>query len=129
VHCSPLRYLELGLTPMSWPALERIHATVVTSSLFFFSLLSVQPRHTPVVDRLDKQITDTLTRNVVAHYGDITYEEFLEGPLRFVRNTEDVRYIDSVYRTRDMEKARRGLMVLKKWWDPEDRTLAEVANI
>lgn len=32
----------------------------------------------------------------------------------------DVRYIDSVYRNRDAGMARRGLMVLDKWWKDEE---------
>ena len=55
-------------------------------------------------------------------------EEFNAGPMRFLRNTEDVRFIDSVYRNRDAQKARRKEMMLDKWWEGEDETLREVAE-
>ena len=38
---------------------------------------------------------------------DMTYREFEQGQLRFLRCPRDVRFIDSVYRNRDSALARR----------------------
>jgi hypothetical protein len=46
--------------------------------------------------------------------------------MRLLINGEHVRYIHSVYRSRDKRKARRGEMVLQKKWDERDNTLMEV---
>jgi hypothetical protein len=42
-----------------------------------------------------------------------------------VSDKTDVRKIDSVYRTRDMGLARRGLKKLDKWWDEENEGLLQ----
>jgi hypothetical protein len=65
----------------------------------------------------------TLEENVNSVY-HVSYAEFLVHHKRWLVNDEtDVRKIDSVYRNRDADMARRGLKRLDKWWDEGDETL------
>lgn len=58
---------------------------------------------------------------------DVGYHEFLTDQKRWLTSDKtDVRKIDSVYRTRDVGLARRGLIRLNKKWDEGDETLREV---
>jgi hypothetical protein len=125
-----LRYFSLGPTAMSQANVERLSKLLPETKLVFYDVDSIYPstnrKYRPT---MKTTIKNTLERNVKAQYGDdMTYDKFFAGPLRFLRNTPDVRYIDSVYRNRDASKARRGLMVLDKWWDEEDDTLELVEN-
>ncbi|KAI9713493.1 MAG: hypothetical protein M1820_000875 [Bogoriella megaspora] len=63
---------------------------------------------------------DRLRENVARRFDEMGYGTFLEDEKRWLVSPEDVRKIDSVYRNRDAGKARRGEMVLDKWWDDED---------
>jgi NLR family CARD domain-containing protein 3 len=62
---------------------------------------------------------------VKLQYGSsLSYDEWFAGQNRFVINPWDVRYIDSIYRNRDVQLGRRGLKFLQKDWG-EDRTLLQ----
>lgn len=66
--------------------------------------------------------------NVTSHYPNCkTYTDFEYGPKRFLVSPKDVRLIDSVYRNRDFEMARKGVKPLVKWWNEGDETLEKVA--
>ncbi|KAH7029225.1 uncharacterized protein B0I36DRAFT_325297 [Microdochium trichocladiopsis] len=77
---------------------------------------------------LESDIRLRLERNVRARFGeDKSYSSFWENEKRWVLSDQlDVRKIDSVYRTRDVRKARRGEMVLVKLWEDDDDTLDRV---
>jgi hypothetical protein len=75
--------------------------------------------------QLKKAVRTRLHENVKLQYGGcLNYDEWFAGVKRFVINPRDVRYIDSVYRNRDAQLARRGLKILQKDWG-EDRTLLQ----
>jgi hypothetical protein len=75
-----------------------------------------------------KLVQKQLAANVREHFGDeINYNTFNNEEKRWIVNDkEDVRKIDSVYRNRDANMARRGLKKLDKWWDEGDDTLNQV---
>ena len=101
-----LRVLNLGYTALTHPAIETIALSIPNSTLFSAAL-----------ERYVKEVCGP----------EMSLSEFHDGPVRFLRNTSDARFIDSVYRNRDMQKARRKLMMLDKWWDEDDGTLRNVA--
>jgi hypothetical protein len=78
--------------------------------------------------RLAKKVQVQVHNNVKRVYGqEVSYQEFTDRYRRWLVNDEvDVRKIDSVYRNRDADLARRGVRYLKKWWDQDDETLAQV---
>ena len=128
-QCPTLRVLNLGYTALTHPAIETIASSIPNSTLFSYIIDSIYPAvNRPERPRIKREITATLEKNVKVVYGpEMSLSEFNDGPLRFLRNTPDVRFIDSVYRNRDMQKARRKLMMLDKWWDEDDETLRNVA--
>lgn len=128
-HLRSIKLLNLGITALTHPALESIAPAVVQSTLCLYLIGSMYPAvNRKERPRIKIEIRAALERNIEQQYGpEMTRELFEEGPLRFLRNTEDVRFIDSVYRNRDMQKARKKEMVLEKWWEEEDETLKEVA--
>ena len=68
-----------------------------------------------------------LAANVRSYYrDDMSYEKFEIEELWWLRSPQDVRFIDSVYRNRDMGKARRGEIVLDKWWTDGGEMLEKV---
>ncbi|KAJ7589596.1 hypothetical protein C8J56DRAFT_939043 [Mycena floridula] len=129
-HTTSLRGLNLGITALNHPNLESIAPAVIASrSLCSYSISTIYP----ALNRKDRariktEILATLSQNIKTFYGEeMTFEQFNDGPIRFLRNTTDVRFIDSVYRNRDAQKARRRLMTLEKWWNEDDETLKAVA--
>ena len=91
--------------------------------------LTSQQRHALSIQNLE--IGEVLELNVRREYGEhVTYARFWEDEKRWlVSDREDVRKIDSVYRNRDMAKARRGKMVLAKEWEKGDGTLQRVMGL
>lgn len=66
--------------------------------------------------------------NLATHFPQCqTYTDFEYGPKRFLLSPKDVRLIDSVYRNRDFEMARKGVKPLVKWWEDGGETLEKVA--
>ncbi len=117
-NAKALRYLNLGLMAVSYPVLARLAAAAASSTtLCYYDATSIFLQSRVVEPRTRKILAVTLRENVKRLYDGLDYNAFLQGELRFLRNTREVRYIDSLYRNRDMQKARRGEMVLDKWWE------------
>ena len=123
-----LEYLNLGDCGLSQIGIMNIVIACLQShSLLFFSAKSVLSSSKPDADalfaskelaRLELELQDHLTSNVKAKYGStVTYKEFLENDRRWlISDQQNVRKVDSVYRTRDMDRARRKLETLNKLW-------------
>ncbi|KAL8991195.1 MAG: hypothetical protein Q9169_007924 [Polycauliona sp. 2 TL-2023] len=120
-----LRFLDFGITGMSVSCITAIANAVETSRLLVYRAESVDAK-LPLSVR--QRIRATLVRNVKAMYGqDKTYEDFEAGEQRWLISPPDVRFIDSGYRNRDAGLARRGLMILDKYWE-EPGELAKIIN-
>lgn len=64
---------------------------------------------------LRREVHKRLQANVQTAYGvDMSYERFEAEEKRYLVNSRDVRFIDSVYRNRDASLARQGLKWLEK---------------
>lgn len=115
------RYLNLGTTAITSEGINTIRNYVRCSrSLFSFTAKSCYVR-SPDSQAVRAQLEQNVQRKL-----NITMAEFTAGPLRFLRSPEDVRHIDSVYRNRDAQAARRSEKILKKDWDSDDDTMEEV---
>ncbi|KZP14907.1 hypothetical protein FIBSPDRAFT_959345 [Athelia psychrophila] len=123
-RCRTLRALCLGVTALSAGALEALRPPIRVSGLCYYTGTSI---HGPRQGGKADGVRAALEANIRALYGgEVTYAQFVEGPLRFLNSGEYVRYIDSVYRNRDAGKAKRGEMVLEKQWKEGDGTLEMV---
>ncbi|KAL8992590.1 MAG: hypothetical protein Q9188_007554 [Gyalolechia gomerana] len=113
-----LQYLDLGITFMTTQARTEIADAVCdSSSLLTFKADTVFEK---LPRPLKRVIRARLTENLKKVYGDeMTYEEFEQGEQRWLISPKDVRFIDSAYRNRDAELARRGLIRLEKKWADE----------
>ncbi|KAL8903305.1 MAG: hypothetical protein Q9207_004018 [Kuettlingeria erythrocarpa] len=114
-----LRFLDLGVTSMTMATIVEIADAVCESTrLVVFKVESLSHK---IPRPLKRQIRARLTENVKTAYGDdMTYDKFYAGEQRWLISPKDVRLIDSGYRNRDMNLARRGEMVLEKWWKDEN---------
>ncbi|KAL8920498.1 MAG: hypothetical protein Q9208_006248 [Pyrenodesmia sp. 3 TL-2023] len=114
-----LQFLDLGVTSMTMSTIVEIADAVCESpSLLLYKLESLSHK---IPRPLKRQIRARLTENVKIVYGEeTTYEEFEAGEQRWLISPKDVRLIDSGYRNRDMGLARRGDIVLNKWWKNEN---------
>ena len=124
-----LRMLNLGTTAMTRPTLERLATAVCESCLLSYSVGSIHPKLSfpPSKLRPSSYVSEHLLANVKKEFGlGMTYEAFEQGEMRFLKSPRDVRLIDSVYRNRDAGNARRGKMVLEKWWPEGDETMKGV---
>lgn len=70
--------------------------------------------------RMHKALHATLVSNVSTQCSGLSYTDFENGPKRYLLSPPDIRLIDSVYRTRDFDLARRGIKPLVKSWDEDD---------
>ncbi|KAI4146432.1 MAG: hypothetical protein LQ341_002085 [Variospora aurantia] len=125
-NAKSLRFLDLGITALTFSAFEAI-ANALSKSL---TLLVFRAKSTDYGGPrpLKRQIRASLTRNVKRLYGDgATYEDFEAEEQRWLISPKDVRFIDSGYRNRDSGLARRGELVLDKWWTDEEE-LEQVMN-
>ena len=121
-----LRCFNLGISAMSHSALDELKPIVRESNLIYYRASSIYRTAVKSADGTRARLEE----NMRALYGkDVSYSQFLQGPFRFLISEEDVRYIDSVYRNRDAQKAKRGEMELKKKWDDGDETLAQVSLV
>ncbi|KAH6663745.1 hypothetical protein B0J14DRAFT_608984 [Halenospora varia] len=128
IKSTSLRYLDLGRTVFTLDGMEAIRSAVSNSELVFFNLNRLQiqgpakalEEGTPILDVVPAVKTCSLTvrnqlvKNQQKYFPHIEkYDDFLNGEeLRFLRNTSDVRKIDSMYRTQDK---RLGFPMDKKW--------------
>lgn len=131
---SGLKGLNLGTTAFSHDTIENLAAAVMRSNLVYYDARSAHPN--PAGANVRRQRTSSALRshlmdNVRRTYPDFKgrhYSDFEQSELRWVRSPKDVRFIDSVYRNRDMAAARRQQMVLKKLWMEEDGDLEEMVG-
>ena len=124
-----LRYLKLGLTALTTAALNEVaEAAAFSDTLEVFDVESVHPDA-----RIDQAIASFLSnrlhRNVERHYNGLNYEDFRRGEKRWLISPKDVRLIDSGYRNRDADLARRGKLELKKWWDEDADLVSQVMDV
>lgn len=127
-----LRGLILGATAFSHETLEKFAAVVLRSNLLYYEARSALPAS--IGENKQRQLTFSAIRSRLMYnvrrtytgFKDRTYSDFEQSELRWLRSPKDVRFIDSVYRNRDMAAARRQEMVLKKLWTEEDGDLKEM---
>lgn len=130
-NCS-LNFLHLGFVAFSPYGLEKVRDFVVTSpSLVGFEAVRIIPDGEKQ-DSLDGgrscslRVRQALEANYWRLFGGkgqmtdgMPYQNFISmtGPSRLLRNSPGVRFIDSVYRTRDKGKTSSGKV--RKFWDLE----------
>ncbi|KAH8650949.1 hypothetical protein BGZ60DRAFT_388477 [Tricladium varicosporioides] len=128
IKSTSLRYLDLGRTVFTLDGMESIRSAVSHSELVFFNMNRLQIQGatkslgegTPILDVVPAvktcslAVRNQLVKNQQKYFPHVEkYDDFLNGEgLRFLRNTSDVRKIDSMYRTRDK---RLGLAMDSKW--------------
>ncbi|KAJ6258533.1 hypothetical protein Dda_6577 [Drechslerella dactyloides] len=133
-----LSYLDLGHTYISQSGLNTLSRAVANSDTLLFynarSLLTPDNRSRDArsihaeTNRLKTAVKEKLEANILRDYG-ISYDEWFNNERRWlVNDRRDVRAIDSVYRNRDAGMARRGQMVLKKWWTAENEGVLRAAS-
>jgi hypothetical protein len=135
-----LRSLNLGRTVFTLAGIQEIRSTAAQSELVQFAVNHVQVTnaapgskdmfegtHSPKSCSLE--VRNRLVANQAKYYPHIkAYTDFLNSEdLRFLRNTPDVRKIDSMYRTQDK---RLGLPMNEVWkeGDPTWRMIVEDAE-
>lgn len=132
-----LKYFNLGYCALSNAGINTLLQSVLSnSSILYFEAKTIHAQERDVSSikagqehrRLMKLVQKQLAENVKEHYKEeMNYNTFNNGEKRWlVNDKEDVRKIDSVYRNRDANMARRGLKKLDKWWEDDDGTLNEV---
>ncbi|PVI03182.1 RNI-like protein [Periconia macrospinosa] len=132
-----LCYLNLDAQPLTHVGLNLIYLAILQSpTIIWYDPRTIWPqeRSYPAIkagQEHKKNVAlarEHLAANVKRIYG-ITYDEFRADQKRWVVSDQtDVRKIDSVYRNRDSQMARRGLKVLDKLWDEDDETLQKVMD-
>ncbi|KAG4415444.1 hypothetical protein IFR04_011438 [Cadophora malorum] len=120
-----LRSLNLGRTVFTVAGIQEIRATAAKSELVQFAVNHVQVTNTATASNgifegthapksCSLEVRQQLVKNQAKYYPHIeSYDDFLNSEeLRFLRNTPDVRKIDSMYRTQDK---RLGLPMDEPW--------------
>jgi NLR family CARD domain-containing protein 3 len=125
-----LRWLNVGGTIMSNSGVEEIRAAVGRSELVYFNMHQHRTQEVaPVVTSCPLVLRKQLAKNQAKYFPQYKdYNEFLKSDdLRFLRNTSDVRKIDSMYRTQDK---RLGLPMDAAWeaGDPTWKLIVEDAK-
>ncbi|EPS45903.1 hypothetical protein H072_88 [Dactylellina haptotyla CBS 200.50] len=133
-----LRYLDLGYTNMTQASLNTISQAIAKNRFIQFynaRTLKADERSregravNQEANRLKNVLRDRLHANVKDEYPDMTYDQWFAEERRWlVNDKDDVRAIDSVYRNRDAGMARRGQMVLKKWWTEDNEDILKKAS-
>ncbi|KAH8593487.1 hypothetical protein B0O99DRAFT_627319 [Bisporella sp. PMI_857] len=129
-----MRSLELGRTVFTEKGFQDVRSTVGNSELVHFVMHRVEISGVNTTNTTSTELYETvaapkscsievrnqLVKNQAKYYPHIKeYDDFLNSEeLRFLRNTSDVRQIDSMYRTRDK---RLGLP-MDSVWEPDDPT-------
>ncbi|PVH81075.1 RNI-like protein [Cadophora sp. DSE1049] len=134
-----LRSLNLGRTVFTLAGMQDIRSTAAQSELVQFAVNHVQVTNnatasngifegTPAPKSCSLEVRNRLVKNQAKYYPHIeNYDDFLNSEeLRFLRNTPDVRKIDSMYRTQDK---RLGLPMDEPWkeGDPVWKLITEDA--
>jgi hypothetical protein len=124
---SSMRFLGLGRTVFSIAGLQEIRAAVTKSKLLHFEMHCVEVtgirtgndlngvyEGETIIKSSSLEVQNALERNRVKYYPKYeSYNDFIHGEdFRFIRNTSDVRKIDSMYRT--MNK-RQGFTEESNW--------------
>ncbi|KAF7131073.1 hypothetical protein CNMCM5793_004060 [Aspergillus hiratsukae] len=131
---TPLSYLALGPQPFcTTTALPLMAAAQKSKTIMYLSLKPLIPSRSTPKDNIrfasfSKKLTTHILCNIRAHYDKptMTYKEWEADLKRWCVSDEvSVRKIDSVYRNRAAQKARRGEEVLRKWWAEEEREVLE----
>ncbi|KAK0101993.1 NLR, CARD domain-containing protein 3 [Cadophora gregata] len=135
-----LRSLNLGRTVFSLAGMQEIRSTAAQSELVQFAVNHVQVTNTATTSdgifegtnapkSCSLEVRNRLVKNQAKYYPHIeNYDDFLNSEeLRFLRNTPDVRKIDSMYRTQDK---RLGLPMDEPWkeGDPVWKLITEDAE-
>ncbi|KAF9435055.1 hypothetical protein BGZ76_006980 [Entomortierella beljakovae] len=119
-----LRWLNIGRTALTADGLQEIRSTAGCSELVFLDIHRVvstdENTRIPVARTCSLEVRNQMVKNQAKYYPHIkSYDEFLGSEdFRFLRNTSDVRKIDSMYRTRDQ---RLGIPV-DQFWEEGDPT-------
>lgn len=130
-----LTYLDLGSQPLTHSGLNLLLSAVQQSpSMLWYDAKTIWPQDraaTAIKAGQEHKKNLALAREHLAANVDkvynVSYKEFSANHKRWlVSDEEDVRKIDSVYRNRDAQLARRGLKHLDKWWSEDDETLQKV---
>ncbi|OJJ35723.1 hypothetical protein ASPWEDRAFT_110735 [Aspergillus wentii DTO 134E9] len=130
---APLTYLNLGPQPIdTTTAIPLVSAALQSKSILHLSLKPLIPSERPKEDiqyqRLTKALFSHNLSNIRTHYNNpnMTYKEWDDDLKRWcVSDETSVRKIDSVYRNRAAQKARKGEEVLNKWLDEKDKAIVE----
>ncbi|RHZ48768.1 hypothetical protein CDV55_100251 [Aspergillus turcosus] len=131
---TPLSYLALGPHPFcTTTALPLMTAAQESKTIMHLSLKPLIPSRSTPKDNirfasLSKALRTHTLCNIRAHYDKptMTHKEWEDDLKRWCVSDEvSVRKIDSVYRNRAAQKARRGEEVLRKWWAAEEREVLE----
>lgn len=110
---------------MTLPTLADLADVVAESeTLVVFSAKSL---HGNVPPELKNPVLAQIKGNVERLYG-MSVDEFTAREKRWLISPKDVRLIDSGYRNRDAGLARRGLLRLKKVWEDDMETVANVMH-
>jgi hypothetical protein len=122
IRIPSMRVLDLGRTALSQPGLQRLNDAVLASNLVQFDAFRIVSP-TDVAPSCSRAVHDALSANARKFYpddGGADYDTFVSarGASRMIRNSEDVRLIDSVYRTRDKRKP--GKPMGNKYWGEGD---------
>ncbi|KAL3419513.1 leucine rich repeat protein [Phlyctema vagabunda] len=139
-----MRLLELGRTLFTEAGIQKIRSTAAQSELVFLDVhrVHVADKKTDTIAQTDLydgnsvpkscslEVRHRLAANQAKHFPrSKSYDDFLVSEdLRFLRNTSDVRKIDSMYRTRDK---RLGLPMDAVWenGDPTWKLITEDAEM
>ena len=134
-----LRYFGIDYNAFSYTALNQIHELAIlgpdsNDNLCWFEARNiVQPNNkastvaATIYNKIKKKVKVRLHEKVANLYDGMTYEEFnVKEKRKLLTPEESVRKIDSVYRNRDADMAKRGLKFLKKTWMEGDGTLEVV---
>ncbi|KIW76791.1 hypothetical protein Z517_09235 [Fonsecaea pedrosoi CBS 271.37] len=115
-----LRLLDLGRTAFSAQGVEAFRDAVASSTLCHLRAFHGELRESKdCALRVDQQLKHNTQR-----FYNMSTSEFNSGlGLRLLRNTADVRLIDSVYRTRDK---RNNFDNVKQYWDEGDPVWAMI---
>ena len=108
---------------MTLPAIFSVVENVLRSdSLVVFTLKGVHGQTVPEIKTL---VNNHMKRNIQRLYNiDVTTFEAQEK--RWLMSPKDVRFIDCMYRNRDVGLALRGKKILKKQWDDGLETVKRV---
>jgi hypothetical protein len=114
-----LRWLNVGGTVITGGGVEEIRLAVGRSELVFFHMHRVYDG-VPAPKSCSLELRKQLAKNQAKYFPQYeNYNKFLNSDdCRFLRNTSDVRKIDSMYRTQD----KRLSLPMNATWEDGDPT-------